>query len=113
MTGVAIAMVGIFAFFVIRIYVWQYNARLNGLDAEAQVSWIEHVVRHGYGDGTDYPMTYYYVCFQTADGTEREARLLNPDRRLRKGSCVRIRYIPGHEDVATLMEIVSQGEGSR
>ena len=48
---IAIAIVGFFAFFIIRTYVWQYNAKLNGLDAEAYVSWIEKVVRCGGGDG--------------------------------------------------------------
>ena len=105
MTCLALAMVGVFAYFVIRTYIWQYNAKLNGLDAEAHVSWIEHVVRFGGGDGAEYPMTYYYVRFQKADGTEAEARLLNPSKKLGYGSCVRIRYNPGHEDVATLMEI--------
>ena len=105
MTGVAIAMVGIFAFFVIRTYVWQYDAKLNGVDAEARVSWIERVVRYGRGDGAEYPMTYYYVRFQRDDGLENEARLLNPNKRLKVGSRVRIRYIPGRENIATLMEI--------
>ena len=105
MTIVALIMVGVFAFYVIRTYVWQYNAKLNGLDAEGHVSWIDHAVRMGYGDGAEYPMTYYYVRFQKADGSEAEARLLNPSKKLGYGSCVRIRYNPGHEDVATLMEI--------
>ena len=102
---VAAAMVGVFAFFVIRTYVWQYNAKLNGVDAEAYVSWIEHVVRCGGGDGAEYPVTYYYVRFQRYDGLETEARLLNPGKKLKKGSRVRIRYIPGHEEIAALMEI--------
>jgi len=105
MTYVAAAMVGIFAFFVIRTYVWQYNAKLNGVDAEAYVSLIEHEVRHTHPNGMKYPATYYYVRFQKDDGMETEARLLNPSKNLRMGSCVRIRYIPGHENVATLMEI--------
>ena len=105
MLNIALAMVGLFAFFVIRTYVWQYSAKRNGLDAEAYVSWIERVVRYGARDGAEYPMTYYYVRFQKADGSEAEARLLNPSKKLEYGSCVRIRYNPGHEDVATLMEI--------
>ena len=105
MMGIAIAMVGIFAIIVIRTYVWQFNAKLNGLDAEAHVSWIEHVVRNGYGDGKKYPITYYYVSFQRADGSVTEARLLNPKKRLGMGTCVRIRYDPAHDHVATLMEI--------
>ena len=105
MTIVALTIVAIFAFFVLRTYVWQYRARLCGVDAEAHVSRIEKVVRVGYGDGAEYPMTYYYVSFQRNDGLETEARLLNPGFQLRMGSSVRVRYAPGHENVATLMEI--------
>ncbi len=108
MMNIAVAMVGLFAFFVIRTYVWQYNAKLNGVDAEAYVSWIEHVVRTGARDGAEYPMTYYYVRFRRDDGLETEARLLNPDKKLIRGSRVRIRYIPGREEIATLMEILQQ-----
>ena len=104
MTGIAIAMVAVFAFFVIRTYVWQYHARLNGVNAEAHVSRIEQVVRVG-GYGEECPITYYYVIFQRGDGLETEARLLNPNQKLKQGSCVRIRYNPGHEDVATLIKI--------
>ena len=43
--------------------------------------------------------------FQKEDGSVTEARLLNPNKRLQMGSRVRIRYNPGHENVATLMEI--------
>ena len=57
MMNIAVAMVGLFALFVIRTYVWQYNAKLNGVDAEAYVSWIEHVVRIGARDGAEYPIT--------------------------------------------------------
>ncbi len=105
MMNIAIAMVGLFAFFVIRTYFWQYNAKLNGVDAEAYVSWIEHVVRYGAGDGAQYPMTYYYVRFQRYDGLETEARLMNPNKKLEMGGHVRIRYIPGREEIATLMEM--------
>ena len=105
MLNIALAMVGLFAFFVIRTYVWQYSAKRNGLDAEAYVSWIEKVVRHGVGDGAEYPMTYYYVRFRRYDGLETEARLMNPGQRREGGSRVRIRYGPGREEMATLMEM--------
>lgn len=105
MMSIAIAMVGLFAFFIIRTYFWQYNAKLNGVDAEAYVSWIERVVRYGARDGAEYPMTYYYVRFLRYDGLETEARLMNPNKKLKIGSHVRIRYVPGREDIATLMEM--------
>ena len=106
MTFVAIAIVGIFAFFVIRTYVWQYNAKLNGVDADAYVSLIQHEALHTHPNGRTYPMTYYYVRFQKDDGLETEARLLNPNKKLTLGSHVRIRYLPWREDVVTLMEII-------
>ena len=106
MTGIAIAIVGIFAFFVIRTYLWQYSAKLNGIDAEAYVSLIQHDALHTHPNGRKYPITYYYVRFRKDDGLETEARLLNPNKKLTMGSHVRIRYLPGHEDVATLMEIM-------
>ena len=105
MTNIAIAIVGLFAFFVIRTCVWQYNAKLNGLDAEAYVSWIEKVVRRAGGDMAEYPMTFYYVRFRRYDGLETEARLMNPNKKLKMGSRVRIRYVPGREEIATLMEM--------
>ena len=105
MMSIAIAMVGLFAFFIIRTYFWQYNAKLNGVDAEAYVSWIERVVRYGARDVAEYPMTYYYVRFLRYDGLETEARLMNPNKKLMMGSHVRIRYVPGREEIATLMEI--------
>jgi len=105
MTGVAIAIVGIFAFFVIRTYLWQYNAKLNGVDAEVYVTLIQHEALQTHPNGRKYPTTYYYVRFQKADGLETEARLLNPNKKLTVGSRVRIRYLPWRENVATLMEI--------
>ena len=68
-------------------------------------SWIEKVVRCGGGDGAEYPMKYYYVRFQRYDGLETEARLMNPNKKLKIGSRVRIRYVPGREEIATLMEM--------
>ena len=105
MTSIAIIMAGILAFFVIRTYIWQYNAKLNGVDAEAYVSLIQHEALHTHPNGRTYPMIYYYVRFQKDDGLETEARLLNPNTNLTVGSHVRIRYLPWREDVATLMEI--------
>ena len=106
MMSIAIIMVGILAFFVIRTYIQQYNAKLNGVDAEAYVSLIQHDALHTHPNGRKYPITYYYVRFRKDDGLETEARLLNPNKKLTMGSHVRIRYLPGHEDVATLMEIM-------
>lgn len=105
MLYIAIAMVALFALWILRTYVWQYNTKVNGLDAEAYVSRIEKVVRCGGGDGAEYPITYYYVRFRRYDGLETEARLMNPNKQLITGSHVRIRYVPGHEEMATLMEI--------
>jgi len=105
MTGIAIAIVGIFAFFVTRTYLWQFNAKLNGIDAEAYVCLIQHESLRTHPNGRKYPMTYYYVRFQKNDGLETEARLLNPNKKLKVGSHVRIRYLPWRENVATLMEI--------
>ena len=105
MMSIAIIMVGILAFFVIRPYIWQYNAKLNGVDAEAYVSLIQHEVLHTHPNGRTYPTTYYYVRFQKDDGLETEARLLNPNKKLTVGSHVRIRYLPWRADIATLMEI--------
>ena len=105
MTCIALTMVGILAFFVIRTYIQQYNAKLNGVDAEAYVSLIQHEALHTHPNGRTYPVTYYYVRFQKDDGLETEARLLNPKKKLTVGSYVRIRYLPWRADIATLMEI--------
>ena len=108
MTGIVVTIVGILAFFVVRTYIWQYNAKLNGVEAEANVSLIQHEALHTHPNGIKYPTTYYYVRFQGNDGMETEARLLNPKKELAVGSHVRIRYLPWREDVATLMEIMDE-----
>ena len=105
MINIAITIVGILALFVIRTYIQQYSAKLNGVDAEAYVSLIQHEALHTHPNGRTYPMTYYYVRFQKDDGLETEARLLNPNKKLTMGSHVRIRYLPWRTDIATLMEI--------
>ena len=105
MMYIAITIVGILALFVIRTYIQQYSAKLNGVDAEAYVSLIQHEALHTHPNGRTYPMTYYYVRFQKGDGLETEARLLNPNKKLTMGSHVRIRYLPWRADIATLMEI--------
>ena len=105
MMSIAIIMVGILAFFVIRPYIWQYNAKLNGVDAEAYVSLIQHEALRSHHGARKYPMTYYYVRFQKDDGLETEVRLLYPNNKLTVGRHVRIRFLPWREDVATLMEI--------
>ena len=102
---VAIAITGIFSFYFVRTYIWQYNAKLNGFDAGAYVSLIQHEALHTHPNGRKFPITYYYVRFQKDNGSETEARLLNPNNKLTVGSRVRIRYLPWHEEVATLMEI--------
>ena len=101
MTIVAIIIAGFLAVYLVRPYIWQYNARLM----RAYVSWIQQEGLHTHPNGREYPMTYYYVRFQKDDGSETEARLLNPNKKLTVGSIVRIRYLPWHEDIATLMEI--------
>ncbi len=48
MMYIAITIVGILALFVIRTYIQQYSAKLNGVDAEAYVSLIQHEALHSF-----------------------------------------------------------------
>ena len=102
-SSLSLIIVLFFARLVLRTYWWQYDAMQNGTETDAFVSWIEETTMWGYGG--DYVWHSYYVRFWNEDGLETEARLLNPGKKLKKGSRVRIRYIPGHEEIAALMEI--------
>ena len=106
MTAVAVLFVGLFFIFIYRHY-WLplLAARWYGLDADACVSRIEREVRHA--GGGDYPVQFYYVCFQSLNGIENEARLLNPKKALVPGSRVRIRYLPDRQNCAVLTGIIN------
>ena len=106
MTAVAVLFVGLFFIFIYRHY-WLplLAARWYGLDADAYVSRVEREVRHA--GGGDYPVQFYYVCFQSLNGIENEARLLNPKKALVPGSRVRIRYLPDRQNCAVLTGIIN------
>lgn len=104
MTIVAILIVAIFAERVLRTYRWQFQAKRDGTETDASVSWIEK--SRGSYRGEEYIWYYYYVRFLRADGTETEARLLNPKKSLVRGSRVRIRYLPERDSCAVLTKIL-------
>lgn len=103
---VAIFMVLLFAWYVLRTYWWQYTAKRYGIEADACVSWIEKQV--GVSQGAEYVMRHYYVRFMRADGLENEARLLNPKKQLLPGARIRICYLPEKDDYAVLTEILPE-----
>ncbi|MBQ6382364.1 MAG: hypothetical protein IJQ88_05420 [Clostridia bacterium] len=106
MAAVAVLLVGIFFIYIYRHY-WLplLSARWYGIEADAYVSRVEREVRHA--GGADYPVQFYYVCFQTLNGLENEARLLNPKKALVPGSRLRIRYLPDRQNTAVLTEILN------
>ena len=104
MSTIAVALVLLFAWYVLRTYWWQYHAGHSGTEADAVVCSIEEEVRSAGGE--QYTWHYYYVRFTKEDGLETEARLLNPKKRLVTGSRVRIRYLPARDNVAVLTEII-------
>ena len=109
MAAAAVLLIGIFFIYIYRNY-WLplLAARWYGLEADAYVSRVEREVRHA--GGGDYPVQFYYVCFQTLSGTENEARLLNPKKALVPGSRIRIRYLPDRLNCAVLTEVFNSEE---
>lgn len=104
MTYIAVALVLLFAYYVGRTYLWEYQAKQTGTETDAVVSWIERSVRgYQYGSFTYY---YYYVRYRRADGLETEARLWNPKKELAPGTRIRIRYLPTRDNYAVLTEVV-------
>ena len=98
---IAAAIVLLFAWYVLRTYVWQYEAKIYGTETEGTVSRIETEKRSA--DGADYFFRYYYVRFLREDGLETEARIMNPKKRLCAGSQVRICYLPERNSQAFLI----------
>lgn len=105
---IAVFIALVFAVYIFRVYFWQIiRTKWYGKETDAVVSRIEagSVVPAGTiipGRSTN---VTFYVLFQTEDGQQREARLLNPKRQLVKGSLVRIRYPEEMVDYAVVTEI--------
>ena len=90
MDVVAIVLIILFAGYVIRNYSWRLvQAKRYGTETEAVVSRIERDVRTA--DGAEFPRSFYYVTFQTRNGLQNEARLLNPDTPLDVGTRVKVK----------------------
>ena len=102
MTAIALAIVGLFAVWIIRVYCKPlYQARFYGTETDAVISRIERQVL---SYRSDQSVVYFcYVLYRSPDGLESEARLLNPKKRLLSGSRVRIRYLPERPDLAVLL----------
>ena len=105
MTYIAIFLVLLFAWYVLRTYWWEYRAKQQGIEADAVVSWIEKSARGWRGETFVY--CYYYVRYRREDGLETEARLWNPKKVLGTGSRVRIRYLPWKDNYAVMTEIIT------
>jgi hypothetical protein len=98
---VTIGLMIAFASILTVLYYWR-NYKINhyGIDTDAVLSKIEEQTWNSPG----HPVSrFYYVTFSNKDGTECEARLLEPILPLEKGDIVRIRYIPGKEYYALML----------
>ena len=105
MYTIAMILVLIFGVYVFRKDGWRIiQAKRNGIETEACVSRI--VEDKKAADGADYYRHFYYVTFQTEDGLQNEARLINPKGGLVTGSTVRIRYLPEKNDYAVMMNVI-------
>ena len=101
MSTVALALVLLFGVYIFRNYWWRIiQAKRYGIETDARVCRIESDKR--YADGAQYPRRFYYVSFQTENGLQNEARLLNPEGSLSAGSKVRIRYLADSAQYAVL-----------
>ena len=109
MNVVAVSLVILFLAYVFKNYWWRIiQARSYGMDADAVVSRIEEEVRYKGGQHYAARYHYYYVTFQTQNGLENEAKLLNPKGKLQPGDHVKIRYIPEKNGYAVQMGIVPE-----
>lgn len=105
MNTIAMILVLIFGIYIFRNDGWRIiQAKRNGTETEACVSRI--VEDKKAADGADYYLRSYYVVFQTEDGLQNEARLINPKGGLVTGSTLRIRYLPERDDYAVLMNVI-------
>ena len=104
MTYIAVFLVLLFAYYVLRTYIWQYKATCNGTETDAVVSWIEKSVRSAQGESFTY--YYYHARYRKENGQEAEAILWNPKKELAAGSRIRIRYLPQKDQYAVLTEIL-------
>ncbi len=109
MDVVAIVLIILFAGYVIRNYSWRLvQAKRYGTETEAVVSRIERDVRTA--DGAEFPRSFYYVTFQTRNGLQNEARLLNPDTPLDVGTRVKVKYLPEKNAFAVLTEVAEESK---
>ena len=104
MTYIAVFLVLLFAYYVLRTYIWQFKATRAETETDAVVSWIEKSVRSAHGESFTY--CYYYARYRKENGLEAEAVLWNPKRELMKGSRIKIRYLPQKDQYAVLTEIL-------
>ena len=107
MTIVAIFIVLLLAAFFLKTYWWQIETKWFGTEAEACVSRTEEQLQ-SMATRQDYTRRVYHCCyvrFLKEDGLEAEAKLVNPIPQLGKGTRVRIKYLPGKDNLALLTGI--------
>ena len=104
MTTVALIFVALYLTPVFKSYLRQFNTQRYGTETDAYVSCIDETVSTA-GYGNKYTWRSYYVRFLKEDGQVTEAKLINPKKKLHRGSKVRIRYIPDKTDCAVLTAI--------
>ena len=110
MTTVAMIITALLAVFALKTYWWQMKIKWNGTETDAVVSLIEEeTLRPISGnDFTRYRCHSYYASFLKEDGLETDAKLINPVRNLTVGSRIRIRYLPGRDNLAVLTKITEE-----
>ena len=101
----ALIVVALLAALFFRFFFWRLiKTKWYGIETDAVVSRIE-AYTSSVGGSEEYPRRFYYARYQTRNGLQNEARLLNPKPGLGIGSKIRIKYPDEKADYAVLTEI--------
>ncbi|MBR1417241.1 MAG: hypothetical protein IJ572_05430 [Bacilli bacterium] len=99
-------IIGVFVVVIVGVCIYSFitanKIKKDGVEAEGVISKINvNVTQTVDNDGVmvDTDTTkIYFVKFNTSSGEEIEAKLINPDYRLREGDTINIKYLPEKPD---------------
>ena len=101
----AIIIIALLAALFFRYFWWRLiKTKWYGIETDAIVTRME-AYTCSVGGAAEYPRRFYYARYQTQNGLQNEARLLNPKPVLGIGSKIRIKYLDDKADYAVLTEI--------
>lgn len=86
--------------------IYQIRVRMNGIEAEAVITWIEEKEMFDSDSGVS---IYYdvHVVYATRDGEHIEGTLSNVLQHFEEGEHIRIKYIPSHKELPVFVGRIS------